>query len=119
MAVEMINARQVANPHIPQKLTPPAETPWMIEFAGKHGMGISPGQPATDILLLAIKDSNPEYLQPALKYLRNTPTDGVLAALYPHMYGVNAEAREAVFEVLSDMALAGAKLPNPQQFGFG
>lgn len=119
VAVEMFNARQSPNQHIPLKSTSPSETPWLIEFAGKYGMGISPGQPATDILLFALKDENSEYLRPALNYLRNSPTDSVLAALYPHIFGTNTESREAVFQVLSEMALAGAILPETQQFGLG
>lgn len=119
VAVEMLASRQTANNRIPKKLTSPSETPWLIEFAGKYGMGISPGQPATDILLFALKEENAEYLRPALSYLRNSPTEGVLAAMYPCIYGTNTEARESVFQVLSEMALAGTNLPHPRQFGLG
>ena len=119
VAVEIIESRQNPDPHIPVRLKATADTPWLIELAGKYGMGIIPGQPATDIFLLALKDENDEYRQAALKYLRYTPSDGVLAALYPHMYGKDAEFKEAIFQVLSDMALGGTPLPDPMQFGLG
>lgn len=119
VAVEMLEARQQSNPHIPSRMKAASDTPWLIELAGKYGMGIIPGQPATDIFLLALKDDNQEYRQAALKYLRYTPSDGVLAALYPYMYGTDTERKEEIFQVLSDMALGGTPLPDPRQFGLG
>jgi HEAT repeat protein len=119
VAVEFLQARQQPDPHIPSKNTPPHETPWLIEFAGKYGMGVSPGQPATDIFLLALKDSNREYFQSALFNLRNSPNENVIAALYPHLFGTDPDAKEAVFQTLSYMALGGASLPDPRQFGLG
>lgn len=118
-AVEVLEAMQRPNPRIPQRELPPENMPWLIEFAGKYGMGVVPGEPATDLLLLALKDDNPEYQQAALHYLRHTPTEGVLAALYPHLFGTDAEMRDGVFRVLQEMAMGGARLPHPQQFGLG
>ncbi|GAB4490460.1 MAG: hypothetical protein Fur0016_28470 [Anaerolineales bacterium] len=118
-AVEVLEALQRPNPHIPQRELTPENMPWLIEFAGKYGMGVVPGEPATDLLLLALKDDNPEYQQAALHYLRHTPTEGVLAALYPHLFGTEPEMRDGVFRVLSEMAMGGARLPSPQQFGLG
>ncbi len=118
-AVEMLEAVQRANPRIPQRELQPENMPWLIEFAGKYGMGVIPGEPATDLLLLALKDESPEYRQAALHYLRHTPAEGVLAALYQHLFGTDGEMRDGVFRVLSEMAMGGARLPRPQQFGLG
>lgn len=118
-AVEILDALQRPNPHIPQRELRPEDMPWLIEFAGKYGMGVTPGEPATDLLLMALKDDNPEYQQAALHYLRHTPTEGVLAALYPHLFGTDAEMRDGVFQVLQQMAMGGTRLPAPQQFGLG
>lgn len=118
-AVEVLEALQRPNPHIPQRQLPPENMPWLIEFAGKYGIGVTPGEPATDLLLLALKDENPEYRQAALHYLRHTPTEAVLAALYPHLFGTDDEMRDGVFRVLQEMAMSGARLPSPRQFGLG
>ena len=72
-----------------------------------------------DLLLLALKDENDQYRQAALQYLRRTPTEGVLAALYPHWFGADPEMRDSVFQVLSEMAMGGTRLPPAQQFGLG
>lgn len=118
-AAEMIAAAQRPNPRIPLRELPSHDTPWLIEFASKHGVGVTPGQPATDLYLLALKDENPEYRQAALHYLRQTPSEGVLSALYPHLYGADAGMKESVYQVLAEMALGGANLPHPKMFGLG
>ncbi len=119
VASEIINMRNTTDIHVPMKLSVPSETPWLIEYAGKYGMGISPGQPATDILLLAIRNGDPEYIRPSLNYLRNTSSENVFADLYPYIFSRNEDAREAIFQVLSEYALAGVTLPPPQKFGLG
>jgi HEAT repeat protein len=119
-ATEVIEANnREDNPRIPQPLKAPSESPWLIEFAGKQGMGISPGTPATDILLLALKGDEPEARLSALPYLKNTPTDGVITQLYNAMYRDDMELREATYQVLWELGTAGIKLPNPTQFGLG
>jgi HEAT repeat protein len=117
-ATEVIEANSAEdNPRIPHPLKAPSESPWLIEFAGKQGMGISPGTPATDILLLALKGDEPEVRLSALPYLRNTPTDGVITQLYNAMYRDDTKLREAAYQILWELGTAGIKLPNPTQFG--
>jgi HEAT repeat protein len=119
-ATEVIEANsREDNPRIPHPLKAPSESPWLIEFAGKQGMGISPGTPATDTLLLALKGDEREVRLSALPYLRNTPTDGVITQLYNAMYRDDTELREATYQVLWELGAAGVKLPNPTQFGLG
>ncbi len=118
-AVEIMEARQKPDPRIQRRLTAPAETPWLIEFAGKHGQGITPGVPATDVFLLAFKDEKLEVRGAALNYLRYTPTEGVLAELYQSFYGGDAETKEEIYRVLADVAYNGTVLPHPMQFGLG
>jgi hypothetical protein len=118
-AVEVIEAREKPNPHIQRRLTAPSETPWLIEFAGKHGQGITPGVPATDVLLLAFKDEKLEVRSAALNYLRYTPTEGVLSVLYNQFYGGDAETKEEIYRALSDIAYNGTMLLHPMQFGLG
>ncbi len=119
VAVEIIEDRKNPDPRVPQRLTAPSETPWLIEFAGKYGMGVTPGQPATDIFLLALKDDSEEVRMAALNYLRYTPNDGVLAALYQHYFGDKIELKEAIYQTLSDAAYGGTILPPPMQYGLG
>ncbi len=118
-AVEMIANAQRPNPRIPKRLTAPSETPWVLEFAAKYGIGVVPGQPATDLFLLAIKEKEADLRSAALNYLRYSPNEGVISGLYQLYYGADLQAREQVYEILSEMALTGLSLPNPKQFGLG
>ena len=99
----------------PGKLRAPSNTPWLVEFAGKQGMGISPGVPATDILMLALKGDDPDARIAALPFLKFTPTEGVLVQLYSAMYKDDPELREAAYNTLWEIGLSGTKLPEPSQ----
>ena len=118
-ASEVLEEHRKADPHIPKRLPPPSESPWLIAFAGKKGEGISPDRPPTDLLLQALKSSDPEERLASLAYIRMMPSEGVFGALYQAMYGGERELREVVFQTLTEMASRGVELPNPIQFGVG
>ncbi|MCP4142704.1 MAG: NACHT domain-containing protein [Chloroflexi bacterium] len=117
IAAGILEKRKAPNLRIPRKLPSPSENPWLIAFAGQEGMGISPGAPATEVLMLALKSEDVDQKLAALAYLRRTPSEGVINALYHKMYGDNIEMREAVFLALVEIAASGVKLPSPQSFG--
>jgi hypothetical protein len=101
----------------PRPVTAPAETPWLIEFAGSQGMGISPGAPATDLLLSALKSDDPDVRLAAVPYLKGEVGEGVIVQLYHSMYAEDAALREAIYLALMEIAASGRKLPHPSQFG--
>jgi HEAT repeat protein len=118
-ATEVLESITNAGSRAPRKLKAPSDCPWLIEFASKQGQGISPGSPATDILLLALKSGETEARLASLPYLKYTPTDGVIKNLYDAMYGDDVEVREAVYNTIWEIGASGAKLPHPSQFGLG
>ncbi len=117
-ASQVLDSKAHLNPRIPHKLKPPSQSPWLIEYAGKQGVGISPGSSAIDILLLALKDEDPETRLASLTYLKRTPTEGVINQLYGAMYRDDPELREAAYNVLWEIGASGVKLPHPSQYGF-
>jgi HEAT repeat protein len=118
-ATEVLDSKTSAGSLAPHKLKAPSESPWLIEFAAKQGMGISPGVPATDILLLALKSEDAETRIAALPYLKYTPNEGVITQLYAAMYKEDDhELREAAYNILWEMGASGVKLPHPSQYGF-
>ena len=117
IAKSILEKAEAPNPRIPHKLQPPSESSWLIAFAGKQGMGISPGAPATDVLLLALKSDDIDERLAALPYLKRTPSEGIINALYHAMNSGNIEMREAIFLVLVEIAASGIKLPDPQIYG--
>ncbi len=118
-AVEIVENRLHLNPHVPKRLPPPSESPWLIAFAGKQGLGISPDKTPTDLLLMALKSGTAEERLGSLSYLRMMPAEGVFGALYQAMYSGDAEIREAVFIALYEMAGRGFEVPDPIQYGLG
>ena len=108
-----------ADPHVPRKLSPPSESPWLIEYAGKQGMGVPRGGAATDVLLNAFKSGQTEERLAALPYLKRVANEGIIGALYNAMYGEDPEVREAAFYAVGEIGANGFKLPHPNQFGLG
>lgn len=118
-ATEVLDSKADANSLAPTRLSLPHESAWLIEFAAKRGLGISPGTPATDIFLLALKEDDPDARLAALPYLKKYPNEGVLSQIYSAMYKDDPELREAAYLTLWEMGASGIKLPNPSQFGLG
>jgi len=119
LAKQYLEEMSKIDPRVPHKLTPPSEAPWLIEFAGKQGMGIPKGGPATDVLLTAFKLGDTEERLAALPYLKRFGSEGIIGALYNGMYGEDIEVREASFLAIEEIAASGYALPNPNQFGLG
>lgn len=107
------------DPRVPHKLKAPSESPWLIQYAGKQGMGIPRGGPATEVLLSAFKQGDTEERLAALPYLKRIADDGILGALYHGMYGEDPEVREASFHAIEEIAANGIKIPHPHQYGLG
>ena len=107
------------DPRVPRRLKAPSESPWLIEYAGKQGMGIPRGGPATDDLLSAFKHGDTEERLAALPYLKRAADEGIIGALYHGIYGEDPEVREASFYALQEIAANGVPIPHPHQFGLG
>jgi len=119
LAKQYLEEMNKTDPRVPHKLTPPSEAPWLIEFAGKQGMGIPKGGPATDVLVNAFKLGDTEQRLAALPYLKRFGSEGIIGALYNGVYGEDIEVREASFLAIEEIAANGYALPHPNQFGLG
>jgi hypothetical protein len=116
-ATEVLERKHHLNKRIPQRLLPPFECPWLIAFAGKQGIGISPNSSATDVLLLALSNGTEAEKLSALDYLRATPSSSVIGSLFNAMYGNNSVVRESAYRVIWELAARGVEIPDPKQFG--
>ncbi len=118
-AADILERREQPSPYIPRRLPLPSESPWLIAYASKQGLGVSPDKPPVDLLLQALNSGEEEERLAALTYLRAYPSEGVFAALYHAMYGGDPVLREAVFQTFWEMAARGIAVPDPHQFGVG
>lgn len=117
-ASEMIELKErQIDPRTPRPLSPASQTSWLIRFAGTLGVGISPGAPATSVLLAALKSPHGDERLAALEYLKAMHTESVVKELYDVMFGSDPELREAAFLVLWEMGASGFKLPDPAKYG--
>ena len=119
LASQYLEQLAIIDPRVPRKLPTPSESAWLIEFAGKQGVGIPRGGPATDVLLTAFKMGETEQRLAALPYLKRVANEGIIGALYNAMYGEDLEVREAAFYAVEEIGANGFKLPHPNQFGVG
>jgi HEAT repeat protein len=118
-ATQAIEELQALNTHIPRPLPTLHESPWLISYAGKQGMGVSKGKSAQNILRQVLINGDREEQMAALNYLAVIPDPGVVPQLYEILYGSTGELREAVYNTLWFLAAGGVELPSPTQFGLG
>ncbi len=116
-AIAFLKDRQADNPYIPQPLTPPAETPWLLAFAARQGMGISPRQDPTPILIQALQYGEPEEKLAAITFLRVRPSEGVLAKLYEALRSDDEQLQQAAYTTLLWIAASGVSLPPLRKYG--
>jgi HEAT repeat protein len=108
-----------ADMHVPQPLPELSDAPWLIVFAGKLGMGVSPGKPAFELVLQALRKGEAAEKLAALEYLRIHPHEDAAPGIYEILYECDDELEAAAFETLWSMTSAGIKLPSPVQYGLG
>ncbi len=119
LATQYLEQKTRPDPRVPQKLPVPSETPWLIEFAGKQGMGIPRGGSAAEVLATAFRFGSTEERLAALPFLKPVANEGIIGALYAGMYGEDLEVREASFHAIQEIGANGTHLPHPNQFGLG
>ena len=105
------------NPRIPGPLPELTETPWLIAFAGEHGIGVAPGKPARDLVFKALKEGGEEQKLAAVEYLRRYGDENAILHIYEFYFSNQEEVRETAFLALWELQAAGIPLPEPIQFG--
>jgi HEAT repeat protein len=100
VAAQMLDELDKPDPRLPKRLPDLTETPWLIAFAGERGIGIAPGKPALDLLLLALKEGKEEQRLAALEYLARYGESSVLPAVLDCYTANRGELRESAFNTL-------------------
>lgn len=118
-AAQALDSLERPNPNIPHPLPPLTETPWLIAFAGERGIGVAPGKPAMDLVLLALKEGSEEQRLAAMDYLRLKGDQSAVLPLYDTLYSAQGEIQEAAFRALWQLSAMDIELPVPAQFGLG
>lgn len=118
-AAQALETMQDATAGLPKPLPKPSESPWLLTFASKLGMGILPGQPATDVLNMVLKSGSVEEQIAALNYLKERPDEDTIGAIYGLYYSGQEALYEPVIHALWWISICDGKLPAAAQFGLG
>lgn len=103
------------DPRIPHPLPPLAELPWLVAFAGERGMGVAPGKPAVDLVLLALKEGNEEQKLAAIYVLSRLGDSSSLVPLFQTFFSSEGEIQNNALQGLLQIAATGVEVPSPVQ----
>ena len=103
-ALDLLKSPEASIPH---RLPALSETPWLIAFAGEHGLGVSPGKPAEDLLRRALHEGTEEQKLAALDYLRLFGNATDIPLILSIQQTFPGELREAAFNTLWHLGAAG------------
>ncbi len=117
-AIQAMEEINLPGANIPKPLPDLSETPWLVDYAAKQGMGVAPGKPAYDLVIEALKKGNAEERLQALNYLSMYCDEDSIPVIYSWYFGGTGEIRDAAYQTLWSLASAGVQLPSPQQYGF-
>ncbi len=117
-ATEALEEFSRPDPRIPAPVVALHDTPWLIAYAAKQGMGVLPGKPAMDLLLLALREGDETQQLAAARYLARCGGEEGILPLYQAYYTSRGELQEAALDGIWHTAAAGFELPQPVQFGF-
>ena len=105
-ATQLLDELDKPDPRLPKAFPDLTETPWLIAFAGERGIGISPGKPALDLLLLALKEGKEEQRLAALEYLARYGESNALPIVLDIYTANQGELRESAFNTLWHISAA-------------
>jgi HEAT repeat protein len=112
-AVQALEDIKNPNPRIPQILPPPHQIPWLIAYAGKQGIGVSPGKPVLGLLTSALHSHDQKDLLSALFILSYQDEADTAADLF-HLYRTaDQDVQDAAYNALWLKAATGVPLQIP------
>lgn len=111
-AANALESELQKTPRIPSMTQEVSNLPWLMNFAGEQGMGLSPGQAGWDMLALAIREGNEEQILGAMDILRIHPfkARAAVADIYKISEGPGGEVKEAAYTTLWHLAAMGVDI---------
>jgi HEAT repeat protein len=101
------------DPRVPRPLPPLTELPWLVAFAGERGMGVAPGKPAVDLVLLALKEGNEEQKLAAIYVLSRLGDSSSLVPLFQTFFASEGEIQNTALHSLWQIAATGIEVSPP------
>ncbi len=95
------------NPRVPTPVPPPWESSWLIGFAAKRGVGVTPNTPPIELLVEALRSSSVEDQKAALEFARMYPEKDIQTEVYRLSQSMDRSVQDAAFSVLWTWELSG------------
>jgi hypothetical protein len=111
-AQEILELKDQPDPHIPHPINTLEETPWLIAFASDRGLGVSPGKPARDMLITALKEGNELEQLAAMYYIRHIGESDVYPILYKLIFSDSKIINNAAYTTLWQLKSMGIDIPS-------
>ena len=105
--------------HIPQRPLPLAELPWLISYAAERGVGVSPGDPARQMLKQVLEQGSEDEQYAALFEIQRRGYAEVFPAIFNQYCSEDIELREAAYNAIWQLAASGKEIPTLMQYGMG
>lgn len=115
-ATQVIEQGQDGSWYIPQTPPPLHEVPWLVVFASEQGLGIAPGEPASNLLLSALAEGNPEQQRAALETLQAHPNQQALPQIYELMESGLGDLQTHAFDTLFAYAAQGIDINSQELY---
>lgn len=119
VANQALEQMKLPNPFIPRSLPILTETPWLISYAAKQGLGVANTKQALEFVVQALEQGDDREQNQAITYLTQFTNESVVPRLYHLFYQSQEHLHEVIFNTLWHFAASGIPLPSPIQFGLG
>ena len=117
-AIQVLEEISLPGANTPKPLLDLTETPWLVNYAAKQGLGVAPGNPAYELVVEALKKGSEEEKLHALNYLSFYGNSTSIPVIYSWYFGGKGDIRDAAYHTLWMLATSGVPLPDPEQYGF-
>jgi hypothetical protein len=118
VAGQAVENMRLPHPNIPRPITLPSDTAWVLKFAGKQGIGITPGDKSIDLLLKALKSGTIDEKLGALIYLSRETDEGVINEIYDTVSTQQGILSHAASYSLWYISIGGTPMPSPVKYGY-
>jgi HEAT repeat protein len=119
VASQALELKKSSPPYTPRLFPPISDLPWLLEYAGKRGVGIGNEKQAMDLIINALDRGDSEDKLRALEVLAQFGDASFVPNIYNVYYASKDELKEAAFNTIWQIGASGVPMPSPIQFGLG
>lgn len=106
-AGQALDERAKISLNSPVPLVPPHESPWLLNYASKQGVGLSPNQSALPMLMDVLHHGTTHQVIASLEYLKHAPSDDLIRDLNKMVFSEDPSLQDAAISCLTYIKSGG------------